>query len=204
MTRTAETHPAKSANPRDFQPDESGHNGSDGGSAGADRLEAEMSGTAEHRRAHDRGRHPCGRRRDARLDDGRLRLLRRRARLRRGRRGVRCLATRMAFLTTVTLLMRPVGAAIFGLWADRVGRKKVLIIDVCFYSRRRVPVRVRAELHGAAGAAAALRHRHGRRVGSRRVAGDGEGAARASAGWSPASSSRATRSATCSPRSRSC
>ena len=42
--------------------------------------------------------------------------------------------TRMAFLTTVTLIMRPVGAAIFGVWADKVGRKKVLIIDVCFYS----------------------------------------------------------------------
>jgi MFS transporter, SHS family, lactate transporter len=42
--------------------------------------------------------------------------------------------TRMAFLTTVTLLMRPVGAAIFGVWADRVGRKKVLMIDVGFYS----------------------------------------------------------------------
>jgi SHS family lactate transporter-like MFS transporter len=42
--------------------------------------------------------------------------------------------TRMAFLTTVTLLMRPVGAALFGLWADRVGRKKVLMIDVAFYS----------------------------------------------------------------------
>ena len=42
--------------------------------------------------------------------------------------------TRMAFLTTVTLLMRPIGAAIFGLWADRVGRKKVLIVDVAFYS----------------------------------------------------------------------
>ena len=42
--------------------------------------------------------------------------------------------TRMAFLTTVTLVMRPVGAAIFGMWADRVGRKKVLMIDVGFYS----------------------------------------------------------------------
>jgi MFS transporter, SHS family, lactate transporter len=42
--------------------------------------------------------------------------------------------TRMAFLTTVTLIMRPIGAAIFGMWADRVGRKKVLIVDVCFYS----------------------------------------------------------------------
>jgi SHS family lactate transporter-like MFS transporter len=42
--------------------------------------------------------------------------------------------TRMAFLTTVTLIMRPVGAALFGMWADRVGRKKVLMADVAFYS----------------------------------------------------------------------
>ncbi len=42
--------------------------------------------------------------------------------------------TQMAFLTTVTLIMRPVGAGIFGLWADRVGRKKVLMVDVGFYS----------------------------------------------------------------------
>jgi MFS transporter, SHS family, lactate transporter len=42
--------------------------------------------------------------------------------------------TRMAFLTTVTLLMRPVGAALFGLWADRSGRKRALIVDVSFYS----------------------------------------------------------------------
>lgn len=41
---------------------------------------------------------------------------------------------RMAFLTTVTLVMRPVGALIFGLWADRVGRRIPLIVDVCFYS----------------------------------------------------------------------
>jgi SHS family lactate transporter-like MFS transporter len=41
---------------------------------------------------------------------------------------------RMAFLTTVTLLMRPVGALIFGIWADRVGRRIPLIVDVCFYS----------------------------------------------------------------------
>ena len=42
--------------------------------------------------------------------------------------------TKMAFLTTVTLIMRPVGALIFGLWADRVGRRIPLIVDVCFYS----------------------------------------------------------------------
>lgn len=42
--------------------------------------------------------------------------------------------TEMAFLTTATLLMRPVGAIIFGLWADRVGRRIPLLVDVCFYS----------------------------------------------------------------------
>ncbi|HWC81436.1 MAG TPA: MFS transporter [Pseudonocardiaceae bacterium] len=42
--------------------------------------------------------------------------------------------TKMAFLTTVTLIMRPVGALLFGLWADRVGRRVPLMVDVCFYS----------------------------------------------------------------------
>jgi SHS family lactate transporter-like MFS transporter len=41
---------------------------------------------------------------------------------------------RMAFLTTVTLLMRPVGALIFGIWADRAGRRVPLMVDVVFYS----------------------------------------------------------------------
>jgi SHS family lactate transporter-like MFS transporter len=41
---------------------------------------------------------------------------------------------RMAFLTTVTLLMRPVGALLFGLWADRVGRRIPLMADVIYYS----------------------------------------------------------------------
>ncbi|MFJ9378197.1 hypothetical protein [Streptomyces sp. NPDC101455] len=31
--------------------------------------------------------------------------------------------TDMAFLTTATMVMRPVGALIFGLWADRKGRR---------------------------------------------------------------------------------
>jgi SHS family lactate transporter-like MFS transporter len=40
----------------------------------------------------------------------------------------------VAFLTTATLLMRPVGALLFGLWADRVGRRVPLMVDVVFYS----------------------------------------------------------------------
>jgi MFS transporter, SHS family, lactate transporter len=41
---------------------------------------------------------------------------------------------KVAFLTTATLLMRPVGALLFGLWADRVGRRVPLIVDVLLYS----------------------------------------------------------------------
>ncbi|WP_063008354.1 MFS transporter [Nocardia kruczakiae] len=40
----------------------------------------------------------------------------------------------VAFITTATLIMRPVGALLFGLWADRVGRRIPLIVDVAFYS----------------------------------------------------------------------
>lgn len=42
--------------------------------------------------------------------------------------------TTMAFLTTATLIMRPVGAFLFGLWADRAGRRVPLMADVVFYS----------------------------------------------------------------------
>jgi MFS transporter, SHS family, lactate transporter len=40
----------------------------------------------------------------------------------------------VAFITTATLVMRPVGALLFGLWADRVGRRIPLMVDVMFYS----------------------------------------------------------------------
>jgi SHS family lactate transporter-like MFS transporter len=42
--------------------------------------------------------------------------------------------TDMAFLTTATLMMRPVGALLFGIWADRRGRRVPLMVDVAFYS----------------------------------------------------------------------
>jgi SHS family lactate transporter-like MFS transporter len=40
----------------------------------------------------------------------------------------------VAWVTTATLAMRPVGALLFGLWADRVGRRLPLMVDVMFYS----------------------------------------------------------------------
>ena len=42
--------------------------------------------------------------------------------------------TEVAFLTTATLAMRPIGALIFGLWADRSGRRIPLMVNVIFYS----------------------------------------------------------------------
>ncbi|MQY19588.1 MFS transporter [Nocardia macrotermitis] len=40
----------------------------------------------------------------------------------------------VAFLTTATLIMRPVGALLFGMWADRVGRRIPLMANVSMYS----------------------------------------------------------------------
>ncbi|MGO4617598.1 MFS transporter [Nocardia sp. 2YAB30] len=40
----------------------------------------------------------------------------------------------VAFLATATLIMRPVGASIFGLWADRMGRSIPLLANAAFYS----------------------------------------------------------------------
>ncbi|MEU6174529.1 MFS transporter [Streptantibioticus parmotrematis] len=42
--------------------------------------------------------------------------------------------TTMAYLTTATLVMRPLGAFVFGLWADKRGRRVPLMVDVVFYS----------------------------------------------------------------------
>jgi SHS family lactate transporter-like MFS transporter len=42
--------------------------------------------------------------------------------------------TELGFVTTATLVMRPFGALIFGLWADRAGRRVPLIVDVLLYS----------------------------------------------------------------------
>src|SRR4051794_22218198 len=42
--------------------------------------------------------------------------------------------THVAVATTLTLIARPFGAAIFGYWADRVGRRTPLLVNVVFYS----------------------------------------------------------------------
>jgi SHS family lactate transporter-like MFS transporter len=43
-------------------------------------------------------------------------------------------STELAFMTTAMLAGRPLGALLFGLWADRVGRRVPLIVDVLCYS----------------------------------------------------------------------
>src|SRR3954467_8667152 len=42
--------------------------------------------------------------------------------------------TAVAVATTLTLAARPVGAFLFGYWADRVGRRTPLLVCVLFYS----------------------------------------------------------------------
>ncbi|MCW2968826.1 MAG: sialic acid-transport integral rane protein NanT [Solirubrobacteraceae bacterium] len=42
--------------------------------------------------------------------------------------------TKVAVATTLTLAARPVGAAVFGYWADKIGRRTPLLVDVLFYS----------------------------------------------------------------------
>jgi SHS family lactate transporter-like MFS transporter len=42
--------------------------------------------------------------------------------------------TQVAFATTLTLAARPLGAYLFGIWADKAGRRIPLMVDVLFYA----------------------------------------------------------------------
>ena len=144
------------------------------------------------------------RRRLPRLDDGRVRLLPRRPRLRRDRQGLRRPADpdgvpdhgHPAHAAGGRVPLRAVGRP--GRAADAAHRRRLLLQPV------RLPLRVRAELRRPARAAPAVRHRHGRRVGSRRGARDGEDPDGAARVLLRACCRRGTRSGTCSPAWRSC
>jgi len=41
---------------------------------------------------------------------------------------------KVTFATTLTLIARPIGAWLFGIWADKSGRRIPLLVDVIFYS----------------------------------------------------------------------
>src|SRR3569833_2063105 len=43
-------------------------------------------------------------------------------------------AEKVTVATTLTLIARPLGAYLFGIWADKVGRRLPLMVDVLFYS----------------------------------------------------------------------
>ncbi|MCO6009646.1 MFS transporter [Actinoallomurus purpureus] len=43
-------------------------------------------------------------------------------------------AEKVTVATTLTLIARPLGAYLFGVWADKVGRRLPLMVDVLFYS----------------------------------------------------------------------
>ncbi len=83
--------------------------------------------------------------------------------------------SKLAIISTVswTLLMRPVGALIFGLLADRYGRRNLLIANVIFFSVIELSVRFRVEFRRLSFSAHSLWDRHGRRMGRRSIAGDG-------------------------------
>ena len=71
----------------------------------------------------------------------------------------------------MTQAFRPVGALVFGMLADRYGRRPGADVQYPQLLRDRASLRLCALAHRAAGAARSLRHRHGRRVGRRRGAG---------------------------------
>ena len=82
----------------------------------------------------------------------------------------------MAFTLSVTLAFRPVGAFIFGLLADRYGRRIPLMIDVIFYSVIEIASGLAPNYTTFLVLAGALRHRDGWGMGSRGFAGNGGGA----------------------------
>ena len=79
----------------------------------------------------------------------------------------------VAFAITLTLMMRPIGAFIFGLLGDQFGRRIPLMADIIFYSVMELLTAFAPNFTIFLVAARALRNRHGRRMGTGRVARDG-------------------------------
>jgi len=74
------------------------------------------------------------------------------------------------------LAMRPIGALLFGLLADRYGRRIPLMANVIYFSVIELMCGFFAQLHGVHHPPRAVWHRHGWRMGRWRVARDGSGA----------------------------
>ncbi len=73
----------------------------------------------------------------------------------------------------LTLAARPLGALLFGRLADRFGRRPILMLDVVLFSVFELATAFCDVADHVAGVALPVRHRDGRGVGHRRVAGDG-------------------------------
>ena len=71
----------------------------------------------------------------------------------------------------MTQAFRPVGALLFGMLADRFGRRPVLMFNILSFSVIELDMRLCTIPQRAASSPGPVRHRHGRRVGRRRGAG---------------------------------
>ena len=76
----------------------------------------------------------------------------------------------IALTVSLALVTRPIGAVIFGLIADRYGRRLPLMLNVIFYAVISVLSGLAPNYTDVRDPASAVRDRHGRRVGRRRVA----------------------------------
>ena len=83
---------------------------------------------------------------------------------------------KVTFAITLTLMMRPLGALIFGLLGDRFGRRVPLMVDIIFYSVMELLTAFSPNYTVFLDFPRALRNRDGRGMGTRRVARDGESA----------------------------
>ena len=81
--------------------------------------------------------------------------------------------TEVTAVFTITLWLRLVGATASGWLADRVGRKTPLMISILWYLDLQLHRRLLADLRLPVLLPRAARHRHGRGMAGRRLAGDG-------------------------------
>ena len=109
----------------------------------------------------------------------------------------------VALAVTLTLAARPLGAFLFGRLADAYGRRPILMINIAIYSLLSFSHRIRPQSDRLPSGPHRLRYRHGRRLGDRLVAGDGDASGLNRAASSPGCSSPAMRPGICSPRSYS-